>query len=183
MENNEITPKMAVDVPEEYKGLPIITIKYADVDLDDCEDLELAEYPAVGVVYYSACEEPHACVIVGNDSGEVQTTAREFMNDEDWFEEKFFKQIEDFDIVLACEINGYGEAEDIEEIAGVIGVALSEFHDGGNKHYYTYEWDDWFPEKAIFVVNDDVFMAYNDGGIEMLDLTPEQLEALKQLLS
>ena len=40
MENNEITPKMAVDVPEEYKGLPIITIKYADVDLDDCEDLE-----------------------------------------------------------------------------------------------------------------------------------------------
>lgn len=82
----------------------------------------------------------------------------------------------------ACEIIGYGQAEDVEEIQGVIPFALQEFHDGGNKHEYIYEWDDWFSDRAIFIVNDDAFIANNDGGIEMIDLSQEQLEALKQLL-
>ena len=98
--------------------------------------------------------------------------------------EKYIASDEDIPVkvIETKTINGYGKADDVEEIKGVIGVALNEYYDGGWKHLYQYEWENWFPNEAIFCIDDDIFIASKDGSIDFTDvedLSIEQLNALK----
>lgn len=162
---------------EQYKGIPIIEIKYRDFgrkwqeELKKIDEDDMASYPAIGVLYYNYGDNAIVVVDQGTVS-EVASALQEFCDDH------VSDQYEIDGIYFASELNGYGA--DVEELGGVIGCALNEFFDGGNKHTYAYEWDDWFGDKVIFI--DDYgrsFMAFSDGGIDMLDLTEEQIDQLK----
>ncbi|MBP5687830.1 MAG: hypothetical protein J6X22_04215 [Muribaculaceae bacterium] len=143
---------------KEPKHTPTIVIKYIDVNLkDDINDMEFAEYPAVGVVIYNGGE--NACVICEGMAALVQSMAKFFIR---------FKELEDFRFIQATHINGYYGAENLKVITGVIGSALNEFHDGGNRHELSYEWEDSFADRIMFIVDDTAFFAYKEGGIQMI---------------
>ncbi len=166
---------------EQYRGIPIIEIKYRDFygrtwkkELRDIDEDNFASYPAIGMMYYNYGD--NCVVIVDQTIGEVANAIIEF-SDENELDEGGLDGI-----YLAAEVNGYGV--DVEELGGVIGCALNEICDGGNKHSFAYLWDDWFSDKAIFI--DDwghCRMVSSDGNIEDLDLSSEQIEVLKQQLA
>ena len=170
----------SAEVPEEYKGLPIIIIETTEIDMDDDDnnsEIEFSEYPAVGVVFHgyeSNCSQ--GAVIVSDDHDELFSEAKDFIDEEISDDEDIPVRV-----IETTKIKGYGQAENtIDELGSVIGCALNELYDGGNKHYKYYEWEDWFAEKAIFIVDDDVFIASSDGGIDFIDLSEEQLYILKK---
>lgn len=164
----------SVEVPEEYKGLPIIEITTEEIDIDDPYG-SFPSYPTYGIIFHGyESNGSQACVLISDDHEELCEQAKEFIENE-------ISSDEDIP-VRALEtktIKGYGKADDIEEIKEVIGCALNEYYDGGNKHSYEYEWEDWFPNKAIFLVDDDTFIATNNGRIDFIDLSDEQLLVLK----
>ncbi len=152
------TQKMADDAPKERKNIPGIVIKYTEVNLnDDIDDMEFAEYPAVGVVYYN--NEKNACVICESSAALVKAAAKFFIR---------YNDLKHFRFIQATEVVGYYGAEDLEKIHGVIGSALNEFHDGGNRHELSYEWEDWFAPKVLFIVDDAAFIADKKSGIQMI---------------
>ncbi|MBD5210264.1 MAG: WG repeat-containing protein [Bacteroidales bacterium] len=164
----------SIEVPEEYKGLPIIEITTEEIDIDDPYG-SFPSYPTYGIIFHGyESNGSQACVLISDDHEELCEQAKEFIENE-------ISSDEDIPVrVLETKtIKGYGKADDIEEIKEVIGCALNEYYDGGNKHSYEYEWEDWFPNKAIFLVDDDTFIAYNNGGIDFINLSDEQLIALK----
>ena len=164
----------SVEVPEEYKGLPIIEITTEEIDIDDPYG-SFPSYPTYGIIFHGyESNGSQACVLISDDHEELCEQAKEFIENE-------ISSDEDIPVrVLETKtIKGYGKADDIEEIKEVIGCALNEYYDGGNKHSYEYEWEDWFPNKAIFLVDDDTFIATNNGRIDFIDLSDEQLLALK----
>lgn len=170
----------SAEVPEEYKGLPIIIIETTEIDMDDDDnnsEIEFSEYPAVGVVFHgyeSNCSQ--GAVIVSDDHDELFSEAKDFIDEEISDDEDIPVRV-----IETTKIEGYGQAENmIDELGRVIGCALNELYDGGNRHYKDYGWEDWFAEKAIFVVDDDVFIARSDGGIDFIDLSEEQLYTLKK---
>ena len=176
---NETTAESA-EVPEEYKGLPIIIIETTEIDMDDDDnnsEIEFSKYPAVGVVFHgyeSNCSQ--GAIIVSDDHDELFSEAKDFIDEEISDDEDIPVRV-----IETTKIIGYGQAENmIDELGPVIGCALNELYDGGNRHYKNYEWEDWFAEKAIFIVDDDVFIARNDGGIDFIDLSEEQLNILKK---
>lgn len=167
-------PVESVEVPEEYKGLPIIEITTEEIDIDDPYG-SFPSYPTYGIIFHGyESNGSQACVLISDDHEELCEQAKEFIENE-------IPSDEDIPVTVneTKTITGYGKANDIEEIKEVIGCALNEYYDGGNKHSYEYEWEDWFPNKAIFLVDDDTFIAHNNGGIDFIDLSDEQLLALK----
>lgn len=167
-----------VEIPEEYKGLPIIEITTEEIDIDDPYG-SYPSYPTYGVVFHGYEDNGRqAIVIMADKHKDLCKQAKKVI-------ESNIKSDEDIPvkIIETKTINGYGEADDLEEIKGVIGVALNEYYDGGWKHLYEYDWESWFPEKAIFVVDDDVFMAYSNGGIDFIDLSENQVIELKNTYS
>lgn len=167
-------PVESVEVPEEYKGLPIIEITTEEIDIDDPYG-SFPSYPTYGIIFHGyESNGSQACVLISDDHEELCQQAKDFIENE-------ISSDEDIPVrVLETKtIKGYGKADDIEEIKEVIGCALNEYYDGGNKHSYEYEWEDWFPNKAIFLVDDDTFIATNNGRIDFIDLSDEQLLALK----
>lgn len=166
-----------VEIPEEYKGVPIFEISMTEINVNDEElvNCDFPRYPTVGVVFHGyESNASQGCVIVSDRHSELCETAKEFIENE-------ISEDEDIPVrvIETQKIEGYGKASDKEEFTGVIGCALNEYYDGGNKHSYEYEWEDWAFDKAIFVVDDDVFMGYSDGGIDFIDLDDKQIEALK----
>lgn len=167
-------PVESVEVPEEYKGLPIIEITTEEIDIDDPYG-SFPSYPTYGIIFHGyESNGSQACVLISDDHEELCEQAKDFIENE-------ISSDEDIPVrVLETKtIKGYGKADDIEEIKEVIGCALNEYYDGGNKHSYEYEWEDWFPNKAIFLVDDDTFIATNNGRIDFIDLSDEHLLALK----
>lgn len=167
-------PVESVEVPEEYKGLPIIEITTEEIDIDDPYG-SFPSYPTYGIIFHGyESNGSQACVLISDDHEELCEQAKDFIENE-------ISSDEDIPVrVLETKtIKGYGKADDIEEIKEVIGCALNEYYDGGNKHSYEYEWEDWFPNKAIFLVDDGTFIATNNGRIDFIDLSDEHLLALK----
>ena len=167
----------SVDVPEEYKGLPIIEITTEEIDIDDPYG-SFPSYPTYGVVFHGYESDGRKAIVIMADQHRdlCKQAAKDI--------EKYIASDEDIPVkvIETKTINGYGKADDVEEIKGVIGVALNEYYDGGWKHLYQYEWENWFPDKAIFCIDDDVFIASKDGSIDFTDvedLSIEQLNALK----
>lgn len=172
VENEEETD--TVEIPEEYKGLPIIEITTEEIDIDDPYG-SFPSYPTYGIIFHGyESNGSQACVLICDDHRELCEQAKDFIENE-------VSSDEDIPVTVneTKTITGYGMANDIEEIKEVIGCTLNEYYDGGNKHSYEYEWEDWFPNKAIFLVDDDTFIAHNNGGIDFIDLSDEQLLALK----
>ena len=175
VESEEITE--SVEVPEEYKGLPIIEITTEEIDIDDPYG-SFPSYPTYGVVFHGYESDGRKAIIIMADKHRdlCKQAAKDI--------EKYIASDEDIPlkVIETKTINGYGKADDVEEIKGVIGVALNEYYDGGWKHLYQYEWENWFPNEAIFCIDDDVFIASKDGSIDFTDvedLSIEQLNALK----
>lgn len=175
---NEKTTE-SVEVPEEYLGLPIVEIETTEIDVNDSGDEDFPEYPTVGVVFHGyESNASQGCVLVCDTHEELCERANDFIESEIADDEDIPVRV-----IESTKIVGYGQADDVEEIPGLIGCALNEYYDGGNKHSYEYEWPDWFGEKAIFVVDDDVFMAYSNGGIDFIELSEKQLDKIKQSYS
>ena len=180
-EEEEVTEEAKpdeVEIPEEYKGVPIFEISMTEINVNDeeLEDWDFPRYPTVGVVFHGyENNASQGCVIVADNHSELCETAKEFIENE-------ISEDEDIPVrvIESKKIEGYGKASDKEEFTGVIGCALNEYYDGGNKHSYEYEWEDWAFDKAIFIVDDDIFMGYSNGGIDFIDLDDKQIEALKQ---
>ena len=173
---NEETTE-SVEVPEEYKGLPIVEIMTEEIDPYIQENDKFKEVPTFGIVFYGySDEDKSAAVLVDYDHKHLcQQSLRLLLTTlAEYDETKVFE---------TSLIRGYGKADDVEEIKGVIGMALNEYYAAGSKHLYEYDWESWFPEEAIFVVDDDVFVAYKDGGIELIDLTDSQIKRLKEYYS
>lgn len=181
-ENAEVVNEKAtenVEVPEEYKGLPIVEIETTEIDINDSDNEDFPEYPTVGVVFHGyESNASQGCVLVCDTHEELCERANDFIENEIADDEDIPVRV-----IESTKIIGYGQADDVEEIPDLIGCALNEYYDGGNKHSYEYEWPDWFGEKAIFVVNDDVFMAYNNGGIDFIELSEKQLDKIKKSYS
>lgn len=179
-EKEEVTEEAKADeveIPEEYKGVPIIEISMTEIDVndEDVDDCDFPRYPTVGVVFHGyESNASQGCVIVSDRHSELCENAKEFIENE-------ISEDEDIPVrvIESKKIEGYGKASDKEEFTGVIGCALNEYYDGGNKHSYEYEWEDWAFDKAIFIVDDDIFMGYSNGGIDFIDLDDKQIEALK----
>lgn len=179
-EKEEVTEEAKADeveIPDEYKGVPIIEIEMTEIDVndEDVDDCDFPRYPTVGVVFHGyESNASQGCVIVSDRHSELCETAKEFIENE-------ISEDEDIPVrvIESKKIKGYGKASDKEEFTGVIGCALNEYYDGGNKHSYEYEWEDWAFDKAIFIVDDDIFMGYSNGGIDFIDLDDKQIEALK----
>lgn len=179
-EKEEVTEEAKADeveIPEEYKGVPIIEIEMTEIDVNDeeLEDCDFPRYPTVGVVFHGyESNASQGCVLVRDNHSELCECAKEFIENE-------ISEDEDIPVrvIESKKIEGYGKASDKEEFTGVIGCALNEYYDGGNKHSYEYEWEDWAFDKAIFIVDDDIFMGYSNGGIDFIDLDDKQIEALK----
>lgn len=179
-EKEEVTEEAKADeveIPEEYKGVPIFEISMTEINVNDeeLEDWDFPRYPTVGVVFHGyENNASQGCVIVADNHSELCETAKEFIENE-------ISEDEDIPVrvIESKKIEGYGKASDKEEFTGVIGCALNEYYDGGNKHSYEYEWEDWAFDKAIFIVDDDIFMGYSNGGIDFIDLDDKQIEALK----
>lgn len=169
----------AVEIPEEYIGLPLIEIKTKEIDIDDTWAKGFPKSPTVGVIFHGyESNASQGCVLLSDTHDELCERAKEFIENEIADDEDI-----PVSVVESVRIVGYGEnATDVEELSDVIGCALNELYDGGNKHSYEYEWPDWFSDKAIFEVDDDVFIAYSHGGIEFVDLSNAQLNEIKRKL-
>lgn len=163
-----------VEVPEEYKGVPIIEITTEEIDVEDPYG-SYPSYPTFGIVFHGYADNGRQAIVIMADKHKdlCKQAAKDI--------EKYIESDEDIPVkvIETKTITGYGEADDIEEIKGVIGVALNEYYDGGSKHLYQYDWESWFPNEAIFCIDDDVFVASNDGSIDFIDLSDEQLNVLK----
>lgn len=166
-----------VEIPEEYKGLPIIEITTEEIDITDPYG-NFPSYPTYGIIFHGyESNASQACVLICDKHRQLCEEAENFIENEIGANEDIPVRV-----LETKSIKGFGEASDIEEIKEVIGTALNEYYDGGNKHSYYYEWEDFFPNKAIFVVDDDIFIADSNGGIDFIDLSDEQLNALKASL-
>ena len=165
------TETEAVEIPEEYRNKYIVDIKFEKVDLSEYEEdsssyaSKMASYPSIAVVQY----EDGAYVNVGM-ADEVLDEAVEYTEGDS-----------SMDVYVASAMEGINC--DLEEMTGALGVALNEYFDGGNKHYFQYQWESYFNEMVVrvdFGDQSDTFIAYSDGGIDIVDgLTDEQLERLK----
>lgn len=164
------------EVPEEYKGLPIIEITTEEIDIDDCDTDDFPAYPTVGIVFHGyESNASQGCVLVCDTHEELCERANDFIENEISSDEDIPVRV-----IESSKITGYGQADDLEEIPDVIGCALNEYYDGGNDHSFEYEWPEWFAKKAIFVVDDDVFIADKNGGIDFIKLTDAQLDKIKE---
>lgn len=177
------------DVSDEYKGIQLIDIPFRKVEIpsneEDYEDYAKKilgdTYYVVGVVYHSYPNgDNYAYVDSAMDDAErVLSNAKRFIDDN-------IDKNEKITIYLSYRVETYPFVLDMTGgIVGVTGVALNEFCDGGNKHYYSYEWDnDEFGDKVIFRVQwgiggeTNIFMAHSNGSIELLDLSDEQFNKL-----
>ena len=170
----------SVEVPEEYKGLPIIEIKTKEVNINGKSSKGFTEYPIVGGVFVGGDDDDVAAQAI------VAYTLKNFREDANYIIGKFkldFGDDEDVPVrvVASTKIKGYGQAEDVEEMGAVIGCALNALY-GYTSALGAYYWPDWFAKKAIFVVNDDQFTVDENDWLEMIDLSDEQLKALKAAL-
>ena len=167
-----------IEVPEEYKGLPIIEIKTKEININSKSAKGFTEYPIVGGVF------------VGGDDDDVEAqaivayTLKNFREDADYIIKKFKSDFTDevpVRVEASTKITGYGQAEDVEEMGDVIGCALNAYY-GYYSGLGAYYWPDWFAKKAIFIVNEDKFTVDKNACLEMIDLSDEQLKALKAAL-
>ena len=165
-------------MPEEYKRLPIIEIKTKEVNINGKSSKGFTEYPIVGGVF------------VGGDDDDVEAqaivayTLKNFREDADYLIKKFLSDFTDevpVRVEAYTKITGYGQAEDVEEMGDVIGCALNALY-GYTSALGAYYWPDWFAKKAIFVVNEDKFTVDENDCLEMIDLSAQQLKALKAAL-
>lgn len=165
-----------LEVPAEYKGLPLIIISTKEIDLNESYGKrDFARYPAVGLVQHGYKSYGYqTAVYVGNDYEEVKENLIEFIDNEINPDEDLPKIIK-----VAEEIDGFGSANDVEEMSDVILCTLNEFYDGGNKHAWDAFWPDWAPEKIIFIIDGEIFLASENGDITPINLTNSQIELLK----
>lgn len=178
----------SVEIPEEYKGILLIDINFAKVDLPEDEN-SYEDYAkeifgnnndGIAVLYHGVPDDDQYAVVYSEDERSY-----------DWLMYEAKKRIsklpdgEESTLYLSSSIDFYSEdgEEDLYSCSNIVGVALNEFCDGGNKHEYSYDWEEEYKNgKAIVRVNfgngSCIFIAYANGGIEMLDLSDEQFDYL-----
>lgn len=180
-------------------NLPLIDIglKEAPVDLianggpfpghEDDPDYDLQSYiyehfsyPPVIVIYYGPTGGDMNAYVLSDDidQDDAAYKARDFINEEIDREEN-----DDIAYYQSSSIKAYGfRKNNPDKHMGTIGVALNEYADGGNEHTHWYEWNDDVDEVLVRVKFDDskgeIFKAYSEGGIEMVDINDEEFDEL-----
>ncbi len=187
--NNEI---------DELKRLPLIDIRLKEAPVDIIvndgpfpgheDDTEYGmidyvhdnfKYPPVILIYHGPSGGDISAFVLSDntDSDDATYNAQSFITDEIDREEE-----DEITYYQSSSVKTYGFDQDADELMGTIGVALNEYADGGNKHAYDYEWDTDVDEILVRVKFDDgdgqIFKAYSNGGIDMVDINDEQFDNL-----
>lgn len=181
-------------ISDEYKNILLIDIDFTRVEILKDEDSyeEVADKMTkefgnnengIAVLYHGIPNSDQAAIVISEDDRSYES----LMEDANELSSRFPKE-EESRLYLSSHIDFYngGEEEDLYSCDGIIGVALNEFCDGGNKHEYSYDWREGYKNgKAILRVNfgngSSIFIAYDNGGIDMLDLSDEQFDFLTRL--
>lgn len=165
-----------VEIPEEYLNKQIIEISTKEIKIDDGYPKGLSEDPSVFVISHGYENDGEQnCVIVEGMSYDAFDEAKSFIKNNIASDEDIHTCIN-----ASTKVCTTG-TPDVDELKDAIGYALNEYYDCGNKPPYIYEWPYWYSDDAIFVVNDEAFIADKDGGINLIDLSAEQLNTLRKL--
>lgn len=177
-------------IPEEYKNYPIVDIEFKKLEIP--EDEATWQSYAESILGYD--NEPMSVLYHGIPGGDEKADVvantdhyySEVISSAAYMKNKY--EGEECTLYVSSFINCYApsnvslDTSCLSEIEDTIGVALNEYCDGGNKHWEDYEWSWDAPDDFIFRVTfngrSDIFMAHNDGGINLIDLSNEQFDAM-----
>ncbi len=173
-------PEATEEMPEEYKGLPIIEIETKELDIENSEAEGFTEYPIVGVVFVGDYDVARALTAY---------TLEQFCEDAEYIIERSKSDfcVDDdeeipVEVMASTKITGYGAAHEVEEMIDVIGAALNVWY-GYDSALGMYPWPDWYPYKTIFIVDGEQFTVDPNLCFESISLSDAQLDALKEYLS
>lgn len=137
-------------------------------------------YPPVIVIYYGPEDGDMNAYVLSDDidHDDAAYNARDFITEEIDREEN-----DDITYYQSSSVKAYGfRNNNPDKHMGTIGVVLNEYADGGNKHTHWYEWNDDVDEVLVRVKFDDskgeIFKAYSEGGIEMVDINDEEFDEM-----
>ena len=187
---DDTTTGKSSQVPDEYKNILLIDIDFIRIELPEDEDSyeDVGEEMAkkfgnngngIAVLFHGVPDGDQAAIVISEDDRSYESLMQEANN-----LISHLPKEEDSQLYLSSNIDIYNE--DFYYCDAIIGVALNEFCDGGNKHEYSYEWEEGdMNGKAILRVNfgnnSAIFIAYDNGDIEMLGLSDEQFDYLTRL--
>jgi hypothetical protein len=182
------------EVLKQYENVLLIDVEIKKIELPE----NPSEYSDYAADLMGNNDNGISVVFHGRPNGDKYAAVDTNFRDYDYLMEDAKNMIdneipddEDSDIYISSNVTVYDVEEYdpyVEDYGDIIGIALNEYCDGGNKHRVDYSWEDSFRNgRAVIRLNFDgnvsIFEVHANGSIDFINLSEEQFYLISRAIT